>query len=149
MVSKLGVVGLTALLLGGCSQPEPPEGAEAFTRYWIASYNWMLSSGDDSLYLESTAAECGPCHGLSDEVRADAVNGVTVQGGLLSLVSVSAPKDGTGARTDVVITFDQQPISKTMTDGAVTTEPGVHSTRIVVLVTDEKGWMVAGMGSHA
>lgn len=118
-----------------------PAGAEAFARYWIEAYNWMLVSGDNDLFISSSANECGPCQ----ELNAQSERGDFISGGLLQLNDVWVSGDVSPARTDVRIEYRQQESVEKSPGHEPTTISEVSAERVLVLVADRQGWMVVGV----
>lgn len=123
-----------------------PEGAEAFTRYWIDTYNWMLVSNDSSLFDEATTKECEFCKRVKADLRDSQQKGVTAEGGLVALRALSVPEGVSPGRTEVAIVYDEAAVTSVAADGQTTTRPPVsNASGFVVLTADGQGWMVAGV----
>lgn len=93
------------------ARAQTPEGADAFTRYYVAIYNEALRTLD-SKYMRQLSNGCETCDLLADQVDDIAANGQEVTGGEVRVVGSTRPYV-TGDQAQLVFDIRQAPLSLT------------------------------------
>lgn len=168
LVVPLGFMGISGLLSGRqdlpprpeLTKPEPPAtmteqsaaGAEATLEYLLESYTYMMSTGDTSVWAESTDPNCSVCVSFLGNARVLAEQGGYLVDGEFVVESTSfqpagdADPDGAPVSGTAIVEFQQEasilvedPESEPIPLEAVTGQ--IHAQ----VVWDGQRWLVGDM----
>jgi hypothetical protein len=119
-------------------------GAEAAAQYFLALYPYVFATGDLAEWQEISHPECGFCNGVAEEVEAMHAAGGFVEGGRITIETVtSTPPETNGVvfQVDARVLEDASERLAAIGDKPSTVGAARHEL-IFAIQADGNGWIV-------
>lgn len=87
------------------------EGGEAFTRYWFATLDYAVATGDTRPLAAVSQPDCRACAGALGSVRKGYGDGARIQGGQVTVRGAAADNFFSVNHPRVLVVFDRAPYS--------------------------------------
>ncbi|WP_050348186.1 DUF6318 family protein [Arsenicicoccus sp. oral taxon 190] len=125
-----------------------PEGAEAFTRYWVTTVNSSWRSANGAAIRALSAGDCAGCTSLAKDADRFMIEHRRVESDPLSLISIKPLGTDELDRTRILLVTEQLPVKIMNADGSTyQTLPRTINKSDLALQYTGSGWRVAEVGS--